>query len=119
MAGSLSTTRGPARGKPDRRKPERLAIEAFRSCPAVERAQVRARWLSCPLPVLERYVPAAGRILEVGCGRGLTSLYLALCDPEREVVGIDIDGAKVAVAERARADLASTDVQVSFQHLPA
>jgi 2-polyprenyl-3-methyl-5-hydroxy-6-metoxy-1,4-benzoquinol methylase len=50
---------------------------------------------------VEAAVPRAGRVLEVGCGHGVLSLYLAGCAPERKVVGIDIDVDKLAIARAA------------------
>ncbi len=48
-------------------------------------------------------MPPSGPILEIGCGHGLLSAYLAMASPEREVVGIDVDGAKIRAAARAAA----------------
>jgi 2-polyprenyl-3-methyl-5-hydroxy-6-metoxy-1,4-benzoquinol methylase len=48
-------------------------------------------------------VPASGPILEVGCGHGLLSLYLALASPGRRVTGVDVDEDKLAAARTAAA----------------
>ena len=47
----------------------------------------------------QRAVPLGGRVLEVGCGHGLLSAYLALSSPGREVTGVDIDEHKIALAD--------------------
>lgn len=68
--------------------------------PAV-RLHTAVRWRSCPFEAVAAAVPPTGRILEVGCGHGLFSAFLALTEPGRVVHGIDVDGAKLAVARRA------------------
>ena len=62
------------------------------------RAHVRVRWATCPFPRVAASVPARGRVLEIGCGYGLFSSYLALTGPGRQVVGTDVDPGKIAHA---------------------
>ena len=77
------------------------------------------RWLTCPFHAVEAAVPRAGRILEVGCGHGLLSLYLALCGSDRRVIGVDVDGAKVAEARAATGRLEPADsADVDFATVP-
>ncbi len=90
------------------------AIQLFDDAPRGDRFHVRARWWSCPFPALERHVPVAGRVLEVGCGHGLLSLYLALCSPGRLVEGIDIDTHKIELARAAAAGLDPGEAHVTF-----
>lgn len=40
-------------------------------------------------------VPSRGTIVDAGCGFGLFSALLALRQPEREVLGLDLDGEKI------------------------
>jgi len=91
------------------------AIDAFAGAPSGDRLHVRLRWLTCPFGAVEREVPVSGRVLEIGCGHGLLSLYLAACAPDREVHGIDVDEHKIALA-RAAADrfAAGGGASVSF-----
>lgn len=98
------------------RSPEaRRAIQLFDDAPRGDRFHVRARWWSAPFPAIEREVPVAGRVLEVGCGHGLLSLYLALCSPTREVLGVDIDEHKIVLARNAAAHLGPDEAKVSFE----
>lgn len=92
----------------------RRAIELFDDAPRGDRFHVRARWFTCPFPAIERQVPRAGRVLEVGCGHGLLSLYLALAGDGRRVEGIDIDEHKIVLAQQAAANLRPGEASVSF-----
>ena len=61
-------------------------------------------------------MPPTGEILDVGCGHGLLSLYLAVQAPARRITGVDIDGDKLDVARRA-ADAAHVDDRVMFERV--
>ncbi len=54
-------------------------------------------------------VPVAGRILEIGCGHGLFSTFLALQSSRREVVGTDVDGDKIRRAAHAAEGIANLE----------
>jgi 2-polyprenyl-3-methyl-5-hydroxy-6-metoxy-1,4-benzoquinol methylase len=95
------------------------AVELFASAPRGTRLHTRLRWWWCPFPVLESSVPSAGDVLEVGCGHGLLSLYLALGSPRRHVVGVDIDSAKIAEAKEAAGRLRPGEANVTFQAVDA
>ncbi len=82
---------------------ERRALGAYQHLGRGDRFHVAVRWRSCPFPRVEEHVPRAGRVLDVGCGHGLFSLYLAARSPAREVVGVDVDEAKLASARQAAA----------------
>ncbi len=89
------------------------ALTLYSRAPLPVRAHVRGRWLSCPFRQVAAAVPPRGRVLEVGCGYGLFSCYLALASKDRDVLGIDVDLPKVVharfAAEQARARGASCD----------
>lgn len=65
------------------------------------RLHTRVRWRSCPFAAVAEPVPSRGRILEIGCGHGLLSTYLALGADGRDVLGTDVDGGKIRAAQRA------------------
>lgn len=96
-------------------RPGARAIDLFDGGPRGDRFHVRFRWASCPFPAVEREVPRRGRVLEVGCGHGLLSLYLALNSSARSVLGVDIDPDKIELAKQAAAALAPEEADVRFE----
>jgi 2-polyprenyl-3-methyl-5-hydroxy-6-metoxy-1,4-benzoquinol methylase len=87
--------------------PAARALGAYAGAPRGDRLHVRVRWRSCPFPEIAARVPATGRILDIGCGHGLFSLYLALSEPHRQVTGIDVDADKLVLARAAAAAVAA------------
>jgi SAM-dependent methyltransferase len=78
-------------------------LSLYRDAPLAVRAHVRVRWATCPLRAVAAQLPPVGRVLDVGCGHGLLSLHAALSSPGRSVLGVDVDGRKVAHARAAAA----------------
>ena len=48
-----------------------------------------------------QYLPHQGRVLDLGCGFGLFSLYYASVRPDLEIEGLDLDVRRIAMARRA------------------
>lgn len=93
----------------------RAALDLYAGESRWTRFHVHGRWRSCPFPELERRAPARGAVLDVGCGFGLFSTYLALRSPDRRVHGVDIDERKIAIARRATERLDGGRASVSFE----
>ncbi len=85
----------------------RRLLALYGGASAGARAHVRVRWATSPLRAVAAQVPCQGRVLELGCGHGLLSLYLALTAPERSVVGVDVDDRKVEIAAQAAKPVAN------------
>jgi SAM-dependent methyltransferase len=70
--------------------------------PPIERAYSFARFLIMRpklLSAMDLLLPAEGRILDLGCGFGLFAAYFGQTQPAREIVGIDLNPKRVAMAQ--------------------
>jgi 2-polyprenyl-3-methyl-5-hydroxy-6-metoxy-1,4-benzoquinol methylase len=63
------------------------------------------------LDEIGQYLPAAGHVLDVGCGFGLFSLYFAMVSPGLALHGIDRNARRIAQARRAAARLGLGNVR--------
>lgn len=97
----------------------RRTLALFADAPRSARVHTRVRWWTAPFEALEWDVPREGDVLEVGCGHGVFSTYLALTSPERRVLGIDIDAEKVALARTAVERLGPDECHLRIEHRPA
>jgi len=97
----------------------RRTIDLWRAAPRRARVHTTIRWWTAPFEALESQVPRSGQVLEVGCGHGVFSMFLALSSPDRTVVGIDIDGDKVALAQEVLRGGRSDDALPTIEHRDA
>jgi len=58
------------------------------------------RWRLCPFEEMEKYVPNEGKIIDIGCGYGLLANFLALKSNRRDVIGVDLSGKRISVAQK-------------------
>jgi len=66
---------------------------------------VRLRHVLSPLEMLESWVPREGNILDLGCGHGLFTNYMALKEPSRNIVGVDPSQGKIKVAQQTQSEV--------------
>jgi 2-polyprenyl-3-methyl-5-hydroxy-6-metoxy-1,4-benzoquinol methylase len=99
--------------------PARRVLALYAGASRADRVHVWGRLRSCPFAAVEAHVPRSGRILDVGCGHGLFSAYLALAAPDRRVLGVDIDARKIEVARAAAAALEPGGVELGFEVVDA
>lgn len=68
---------------------------------------IRTRFLE----EMAQYLPREGRVMEVGCGFGLFGLYFASLHPEVEFRAVDLDAARIDLAETSRAALGLPNIR--------
>ncbi len=76
------------------------------SLPPVERAYAAIRFgifRTKFLAMMNLLLPEQGRILDVGCGFGLFSVYFALVGKRRQLTGVDPNARRIAMAQRCAA----------------
>ena len=77
------------------------------------------RWVLTPYSKVARHIPVSGAVLDVGCGHGLLSLYLAEHHPNRQVIGVDHDNCRIQAATRAKGCLVNIEfIKESAEYLP-
>lgn len=78
---------------------ELLRLYAFRD--PITLLEYRLRLTICPFEEVARHVPHDASVLELGCGYGLLANLASLESSTREVVGIDSEPSRIAVARRS------------------
>lgn len=80
----------------------------------VVRTYSRIRFMILRRPLLEeidQWLPTQGRVLDLGSGFGLFSLYFATTQPAREVVGVELSARRVAQATSSAERLGRRNVR--------
>jgi 2-polyprenyl-3-methyl-5-hydroxy-6-metoxy-1,4-benzoquinol methylase len=92
--------------RPLLKDPVRAITRSYES--PVIRLYCKVRFTILRQPFLEeigQYLPHRGRVLDLGCGFGLFSLYFAASAPERRITGIDLNARRVEFARKSAAKL--------------
>ncbi len=90
------------------------AKRILRGYPLLSRLYAAIRFLIIPqqfLDAIAQHLPARGTVLDVGCGFGLFTLYLAMKRPHCNFIGLDLSERRVTQAKRAAELLQVTNVQ--------
>ena len=78
------------------------------------RTYARIRFMILRQPFLDeigQYLPTVGRILDVGCGFGLFSLYFAALEPQRRITGLDMNQKRIDHSRTSAGKLGLGNVQ--------
>ena len=63
------------------------------------RLYVWMKMVLVPYEQISRFVPKSGEILDIGCGYGVLSIFLALESFHRRILGIDPNAARIRAIE--------------------
>ena len=94
-------------------------LELWKELPRSARAHTTLRWWTAPFEELQILIPASGDVLEIGCGHGVFSTFVALSSPDRLVLGIDIDAEKIDLARTSIDGLRPDEASVRFECRPS
>jgi SAM-dependent methyltransferase len=106
----------PLRAKIDPLRPIRIVqkdvFRLFRGAGPATKAYLRIKLRICPLLRAEAYFPDRGDVVDLGCGNGLFPAILKLGSPDRRILGLDLDGRKIAAARKTLADVPHLDFRL-------
>lgn len=71
------------------------------------------RSLILPVIEIEKLLPSKGKVLDVGCGYGFTSIYFALKNKNRTIVGSEIDNNRIVLAKIISKDIKNISFKTS------
>lgn len=60
----------------------------------------KIRFWDAPLVEIEKITPSKGLIIDLGSGDGLLGNFLALSEPKRKIVGVELNGIRAKEADR-------------------
>lgn len=65
----------------------------------------KIRFWDAPYIEIEALVPKKGMIVDLGCGEGIFTNFMALSSPERKILGIEIDETRISQADHGLANV--------------
>jgi len=94
--------------------PKQITRRIVTTYSGIVRAYATVRFRIIPLRFLEeiaQYLPESGRVLDLGCGFGLFALFMAMRRPSLEVLGVDLNTSRIAIARRSATELGVRNVR--------
>ncbi len=82
-------------------------------------AFLHIRWWHSNMEKIAEFVPKSGTILDLGCGYGIASNFLALECPERNLLGVELSSRKVKYASKGVPNVKIINEDITKLKLPA
>src|SRR5438552_3620639 len=60
----------------------------------------KIRFWDAPYVEVEKLIPKKGKIVDLGCGEGIFTNFLALSSSKRNIIGIELDKKRIEEANR-------------------
>ena len=71
------------------------------------------RSIILPVAKIEALLPNKGTVLDVGCGYGFTSIFFALKNKNRKIIGSEINSKRVLVAQKISTKISNVSFKTS------
>lgn len=66
-----------------------------------------------PIKIIDKFIPTKGRILDVGCGYGLTTIYFAQSHKNRIMVGSEINSKRINIARKISKNIKNISFKIN------
>ncbi|HWZ65664.1 MAG TPA: GtrA family protein [Patescibacteria group bacterium] len=101
----------------ERRRRLKKLHSLYAILPWHSRLHMFIRWHSCPIEAADTYLPKSGKLLEIGSGRGLVSIWAAILRPNLDVHGVDIDVRKIIDAQAVAESWENSKQKITFSRV--
>ncbi len=71
------------------------------------------RSIILPVAKIESLLPNKGIVLDVGCGYGFTSIFFALKNKNRKIIGSEINSKRVLIAQKVSTNISNVSFKTS------
>lgn len=100
------------------KRKEARKISSLYSNESFEGKFAKVRFWDGPLEEIEKEVPRSGIILDLGCGEGILSNFLAVCSRGRKIIGLELNNHRIKLANRGLKNVTFRKVDITKVKLP-
>lgn len=78
----------------------------------------KIRFWDAPLIAIEQAMPKKGIVLDLGCGEGILTNYIAISGPKRKVIGIEINKNRIRKANKGLKNVSFINGDILNKNIP-